>query len=160
MTRSIWLMAFLSVVCIFILSGTAEPQSLTPTTVQVTPADIKWMPFPALPAGAHFAMIYGNPTNPELYVMLLKFPPNFKVPPHSHPVEQVATVISGTVYSGLGESYDPNKLRMFPAGSVYTEPLNMPHFLETREGGVIFQVTGVGPLSMQYVNSADDPRKK
>jgi quercetin dioxygenase-like cupin family protein len=160
MTRSIWFMAFLSVVGIFVLSGTVEPQSPTPATVQVTPADIKWRPFPALPVGAQIAMIYGNPTKPELYVMLLKFPPNYKNPPHSHLVEQVATVLSGTVYSGLGESYDPNKLKMFPAGSVYTEPLNMPHFAETREEGVIFQVTGVGPLGTQYVNPADDPRKK
>jgi hypothetical protein len=49
---------------------------------------------------------------------------------------------------------------MFPAGSVYTEPIKTPHFSETRTEGVILQVTGVGPNALQYVNPSDDPRKK
>lgn len=85
---------------------------------------------------------------------------NWKNGPHSHPVEQIVTVLSGTVYAGLGESHDPNKLRMFPAGSVYTEPINTPHYTETREEGAILQATGIGPFGTQYVNPADDPRKK
>ena len=89
MTRSIWLMAFLSVIGIFVLSGTASPI----TDTGKSPSDTRrhqMESLPALPAGAQIAMIYGNPTEPELYVMLLKFPPNYKNPPHSHPVEQVA----------------------------------------------------------------------
>ena len=160
MKRLILLMAFLFVVCIFGLSNTAQPQSPTPTAVQVTPSEVKWAPFPALSTGAQIAVIYGNPFKPEHYVMLIKYPPNFKVLPHFHPIEQVATVLSGTIYSGIGESFDPNKLTMFPAGSIYTEPVKTPHFSETRAEGVILQVTGVGPNAMQYVNPSDDPRKK
>jgi len=160
MKRSILFMVFLLVVGILGSSNTVQPQSPTPTIVQVTPGEVKWMPSPALPAGAQLAVVYGNPLKPGLYVMLLKFPANWKNPPHSHPIEQVATVLSGTVYSGLGESFDPNKLKMFPPGSVYTEPVNMSHFTETREEGVILHVTGVGPFSTQYINPADDPRKK
>ena len=158
--RSICFSVLLFAVGTFILAERAQTQTTTPVYIQVTPAEVKWMPFPGLPPGAQIAVIYGNPTKPGLYVMLLKFPPNYKNPPHSHPVDQVATVLSGTVYSGLGESFDSNKLKMFPAGSVYTEPLNTPHFTETREEGVILQVTGVGPVGTQYVNPADDPRKK
>jgi len=121
---------------------------------------LKWMSSPALPAGAQIVVVYGSPLKPGLLVMLLKFPPNWKNPPHSHPAELVVTVLSGTVYSGLGESFDPNKLKMFPAGSVYTEPLNTPHFTETRGEEVILQGTGIGPFTTQYVNPADDPRKK
>lgn len=160
MKRSIWFLAFLVCVGALTLSGTAQPQAPKPILVQVTPAEVKWIPFPIFPAGAQVSVIYGNPSNPGLYVLLLKLPPNYKVPPHTHPVEQVATVLSGTVYSGLGESFDPNKLRMFPAGSVYTEPLNTPHFTETRGEEVILHATGVGPGGTQYVNAADDPRKK
>jgi quercetin dioxygenase-like cupin family protein len=160
MKPSIWLTAFLCLVGILILSDTAQPQPPTPVFIQVTPSEVKWTPFPALPAGAQIAVIYGNPFKPELYVMPMKYPPNFKLLPHFHPVEQVATVLSGTIYSGVGESFDPNKLTMFPAGSVYTEPVKTPHFSETRAEGVILQVTGVGPNAMQYVNPSDDPRKK
>ena len=160
MKRSILLMAVLFIVGILALYNTAQSQSPTTPIVQVTPGEVKWMPFKALAPGAQIAVIYGDPFKPELYVMLLKYPPNFKVLPHFHPIEQVATVLSGTIYSGLGESFDPNKLTMFPAGSVYTEPVKTPHFSETRAEGVILQVTGVGPNAMQYVNPSDDPRKK
>jgi len=160
MKRLTWLVFCLVCSAVIILSGSVYPQGSTPVSVQVTPSEVKWTPFPALQAGAQIAVIYGNPFKPELYVMLMKYPPNFKVLPHFHPVEQVATVLSGTIYSGFGESFDPNKLTMFPAGSVYTEPVKTPHFSETRAEGVILQVTGVGPNAMQYVNPSDDPRKK
>ena len=61
---------------------------------------------------------------------------------------------------GLGESYDPNKLKMFPAGSVYVEPVGTPHFTETKEEGAILQITGVGPFGTQYVSPADGSGKK
>ena len=121
MKRSILLVSFLSVVGILALSNTAQPQSATPTILELTPSDVKWMPSPALPPGAQVAVVYGSPLKSGLYVMLVKFPPNWKNPPHSHPIEQIATVLSGTIYSGLGESFDSNKLKVFPAGSVYTE---------------------------------------
>jgi quercetin dioxygenase-like cupin family protein len=160
MKRSIWFLVLLFAVGTFILSETAQTQSTTPVSIQVTPAEVKWMPFPGLPPGAQIAVIYGNPAKPGLYALLLKLPPDFKEPPHSHPVEQVVTVLSGAVYTALGESYDPNKLKMLPAGSLYTTPANTPHFSETRGEGVILQATGVGPSGTQYVNPADDPRKK
>jgi quercetin dioxygenase-like cupin family protein len=160
MKRSILLIVFLFLLGILGLSNTAQPQSPTPTIVQVTPSEVKWKTAPSLPAGTQIAVVYGNPLKPGLYVLLLKIPPNWKNPPHTHPVEQIITVLSGTVYAGLGESFDPNKLKMFTAGSVYTEPLNTPHFTETKEEGAILQATGVGPFGTQYVNPADDPRKK
>jgi quercetin dioxygenase-like cupin family protein len=160
MKRSILLVSFLLVVGIFALSNTAQPQSATPTILEVTPADVKWMPFTIMGPGAQIAVIYGSAGKPELYVVLVKYPPNFKVLPHFHPVEQVATVLSGTIYAGLGESFEPSKLKMFPTGSVYTEPLKTPHFSETRGDGVVLQVIGIGPGGTQYVNPADDPRKK
>ena len=155
-----WLVFCLVFSAVITLSGTAYPQGTTPVSVQVTPDEVKWMPFTAAAPGAQIAMIHGNPFKPELYVMFVKFPPNFKTLPHLHPVEQVITVLSGTIHSGLGESFDSDKLKAFPAGSVYVEPLKTPHFSETRGEGVILQTTGVGPTGTQYVNPADDPRKK
>jgi quercetin dioxygenase-like cupin family protein len=152
MKRSFLFMALFIVVGIFGLSSIVEPQSLTPTIVQLTPSEMKWVTPNSLPAGAQLAVVYGNPFKPGLYVMLAKFPANWKNPPHTYPIEQVATVLSGTVYSGLGKTYDSNKLRMFPTGSVYTEPLNTPHFTETREEEVILHITGIGPFTRNMLN--------
>jgi hypothetical protein len=155
MKRLIALVALLFVVGIFGLSNTAQPQSPASTTVQMTPGEVKWMFDPALPAGAQLTVAYGSPSKPGVYVMLLKFPANWKNPPHSHPIDQVYTVLSGMVYAGLGESYDPDKLKVFPAGSVYVEFLNTPYFTQTGEEGATLQVTGVGPFGTQYINPAD-----
>jgi quercetin dioxygenase-like cupin family protein len=160
MKRLILSMGLILVASILVLSSTARAQSATPTIIQVMPGEVKWTPSPTFAGGAQNAVIYGSPSKPGLYVILMKFPPHWKNAPHFHSIEQVATVLSGTVYFGLGESYDPNKLKLLPPGSVYTEPLNTPHYAETREEGVILHVTGVGPSVTQYVNPADDPRKK
>jgi quercetin dioxygenase-like cupin family protein len=128
--------------------------------VQLTPAEMKWRPFPTFPPGLQIAPVYGEPGKPGLFVLHVKYPPDYRLPPHWHPAEHVATVISGTFYFGLGEKFDPAELRRFPAGSVFNEPAHKPHFAATREEEVILQVTGVGPTATQYVNAAEDPRKK
>ena len=157
MKHSFWLFVFVAIIT---LSGVAYPQAPSPVSLPVRPADLKWMPALALPKGAQFVVIYGVPTKPGLFISLIKFPPNFRVPPHAHRVQSIVTVLSGTYYSGEGDKFDPDKLRMFPAGSVLSEAINTPHFAQTREDEVILQVTLVEPSATQYVDPADDPRKK
>ena len=157
MKHSVWLLVFAAIIT---LPGVTYPQAPTPVSLPVRPAELKWMPALALPKGVQFVVIYGVPTKPGLFISLLKFPPNFRVPPHAHPVQSIVTVLSGTYYSGEGDKFDPDKLRMFPAGSVLSEPVNAPHFAQTREDEVILQVTLVEPSATQYVDPADDPRKR
>ncbi len=44
-----------------------------------------------------------------------------------------------------------------PAGSVYTEPSNEPHFAMTAEEPVMVLVTGFGPTDTVYENPNDEP---
>jgi hypothetical protein len=48
-------------------------------------------------------------------------------------------------------------LKALPAGSFYTEPANVSHFVEVREP-VIIQVRGNGPSGRTFVNPADSPK--
>jgi len=41
--------------------------------------------------------------------------------------------------------------------SLYTEPANIPHFVEVREP-VMIQVSGTGPSGRRFVNPADNPK--
>jgi hypothetical protein len=43
------------------------------------------------------------------------------------------TVLSGVFATGYGETFDNAKLKILPAGSFYTEPANVPHFIEIGE---------------------------
>jgi hypothetical protein len=73
---------------------------------------------------------------------------------------RVYTVISGVFYIGLGEEFDAGKLQAYPPGAVLILPGGTPHFHWAKSGGYVTQVTAIGPISLDYVNPADDPRNK
>ena len=132
-----------------------------PGVVQTLPEQIKWTQAPPLLPGGLSASIYGNAQKPTgYYINRVKLPADFKVMPHSHPEESVYTVISGTFYIGYGDKFDPDKLKAFPAGSTFVVPANANHFHWMRSGEAVAQITGIGPNGFDYVDHADDPRKK
>jgi hypothetical protein len=45
---------------------------------------------------------------------------------------------------------DAAKLKVLPAGSFYTEPANLLHFIEIREETVL-QVSGIGPSGRHFI---------
>ncbi len=46
-----------------------------------------------------------------------------------------------------------------PAGSVIVLPGNTPHFHWAKSGEYVTQVTAIGPLGLEYLDPADDPRE-
>jgi quercetin dioxygenase-like cupin family protein len=59
---------------------------------------------PAFPKGVQIATLVGDPTKAGGVVVLrIKFPPNFQMPPHTHPYSEVVTVISGNIGTSHGE---------------------------------------------------------
>jgi len=57
------------------------------------------------------------------------------------------------------DKYDATKLHPLPAGSAFRDG-RMPHFSGTKGEEVILQVEGRTASDINYVNLADDPRKK
>src|SRR5437762_10360686 len=54
--------------------------------VVVSADQLKWLAAPpAFPKGAQIAVLSGDPSKEGLYVIRLKAPAGYKVPPHSHP---------------------------------------------------------------------------
>jgi len=139
----------------------AEEAAKAPAVhVMVTSADLKWLDGPpSLPPGAKVAGIEGNPKDPGLFTMRLKFPANYKVAPHWHPADEHLTVISGTFYMGTGEKLDEAAAKELPAGSFVVMPAKQPHFAITK-GETIVQLHGMGPWAITYLNPTDDPRSK
>jgi len=126
----------------------------------VAPQEIKWGPAPAvLPPGAEVAVLFGDPTKEGLFAMRLKLPAGYRVPPHTHPVDEAVTVISGTFSLGMGETVDQSKARALPAGSFFVLPPGTAHYVFIDEETVI-QISTVGPWGLTYVNPEDDPRQK
>jgi quercetin dioxygenase-like cupin family protein len=126
----------------------------------VVPADqVKWGPAPAsLPPGAQAAALLGGPAKEGPFVIRLKFPAGFVIPPHRHSKDEFVTVISGGFAVTAGDKVD-RSIKPLPAASFVHLPAGMPHFAWT-EVETVVQINGVGPFDVVYLDPADDPRKK
>ena len=124
----------------------------------VTPENLDWEPFPAFPPSARLAVVVGQPAETAPYVVRVKLPAGVKLMPHRHHEDRVYTVISGVFYIGLGEQFDEARLQAYPPGAVVVLPSRTPHFHWAKSGDYVTQVTAIGPISLDYVNPADDPR--
>ena len=124
----------------------------------ILPEEIDWKTFPAFPPSARLAVVVGEPLQQGPYTIRVKVPRGVKLMPHSHPEDRVYTVISGTFYIGLGDRFDAEKLQAYPPGALIILPGNTSHFHWAKSGEYVTQVTAVGPLGLEYINSNDDPR--
>jgi len=123
----------------------------------LAPSEMKWSPQGALAlTGLEQVNLVGDPAKPGPYTIRLRFPAGYKVAPHTHPDSREITILFGTVHTGYGDKFDAEKLKALPAGSFYTEPANVSHFLEMREA-VMVQVSGMGPSGRKFVNP-DNPQ--
>jgi quercetin dioxygenase-like cupin family protein len=127
---------------------------------ELTPADIKFEDNPAFPKGAQTAVVYGDPSKPGLFVIRAKFPAGYVVPPHTHPVFESVTVLSGSMGSGMGKTVDKSKGKILGPGSVLLLPADHAHYVWAGDEETIVQVIANGPFDLIYVNPEDDPRKK
>ena len=142
-------------VALIALAGSAMAQDAMKA---VTADELVWKDDTVLPKGAQSAVLVGDPSKAETIVLRVKFPPHYKVPPHTHPWSEVATVLNGTCWNGMGD--DMEKGVMLKPGSVFVLPANHPHQIWTTDEGAIIQVQFTGPGDITYINPADDPRKK
>jgi quercetin dioxygenase-like cupin family protein len=151
MTRKILLSIVFSL-CSPLFAIAAEQHSV------VSAEQLKWSAPPALLEGAEIAVVAGDPSKEEPYVIRLKAPAGFKIMPHTHPNTENVTVISGTFNLGTGAKFDEAKLVPINAGGFVQVPSGMEHYVLISEDTLI-QLHGVGPTGITYVNPADDPRK-
>jgi quercetin dioxygenase-like cupin family protein len=124
----------------------------------ILPENIDWKPFPAFPPSVRLAVVVGNPSEPGPYTIRVRAPHGVKLPPHRHPEDRVYTVISGVFYIGLGDKFDASKLEAYPPGAVVILPSNTSHFHWAKSSEYVTQITGIGPLGLDYVDPKDDPR--
>ncbi len=137
----------------------AAAADAVPQHVLMTPKTIKWVPFVPGGPGVKAAIIAGDPEKPGPFVLRIASPAGAKVPPHWHPGDEHITVLSGTFAVGMGDVFDAKKLTLLPAGSYALMPRDMHHFAQSKTATVL-QIHGMGPFQVNFVNPADDPRKK
>jgi quercetin dioxygenase-like cupin family protein len=101
-----------------------------------------------------------DPSEPGPYVIRVKVPSGVRLMPHRHPEDRVYTVISGVLYFGLGSQFDEEQLQAYPPAAVIVLPDGTHHFHWAKSGAYVTQASGIGPLGLEYIDPADDPRNK
>src|SRR5262245_19962178 len=95
-TRNTIRFAVLALGVIATWGAAAQPHSAEPHHTVVSGDAVKWGPAPpSLPPGAQAAVLLGSPGKEGPFVLRLKFPHGFIVPPHRHSKDELLIVISG-----------------------------------------------------------------
>jgi quercetin dioxygenase-like cupin family protein len=120
--------------------------------IQVCKDNLVWTDAkPPLPPGAKVAVLEGNPKEAGHFTMRLKLPAHYKVPPHSHPVDERVTVISGSIHIGAGDKMDIANAKKMYAGCFYLNPAGLVHYAYTGKEETILQISTNGPWGATYV---------
>ena len=106
---------------------------------------------------AQMAVLQGDPGGPAMFTVRLRMPDGYRIPSHTHPTDEIVTVISGNFRVGMGKTFDPKTMLTLKAGGFITAPANGAHYAAA-QGETVVQVHAMGPFAMTYVNPADTPK--
>lgn len=138
------LLVALLVVVVMPLCASKPPQ-LNPAAIAYTlPDKIQWHDDPM---GLKAAVLYGDPSKPGLYIMLVKWLPHHMSHPHFHPHDRFITVMSGTWWVGTGPKFDPEATVPLPAGTFVTHFGNQIHYDGAKDVEAVLQIVGEGPAT-------------
>ena len=119
--------------------------------IALAPQDIHWFTPAYYTDGRQRAQLLGDSSKSGAWIDRVKIPGGSRVLTHTHPDDEVVTVIEGTWYLGIGEKFDEAKLKAYPPGSFVIIPAHVPHFVATRDDPVVVQVSGDGVFRTEYL---------
>ncbi len=125
---------------------------------KAAPASLKWGAAPpSLPSGAQMAVVSGDPTKKGKFVVELKMPADYAVPPHWHPTNETLKLLSGKLHYAMTDKIDMAKAKTLTPGHGVTMKAKMHHWVHAPAPATV-QISGMGPFAITYVNPKDDPR--
>ena len=139
---------------VLLASAPAQGERDAQGFVRIAPEDIVWKDAPGY-GGVKFAVIEGDPAKEGIYVVRVKFPPGLMTRPHFHPEDRHATVISGTWYTGTGDTFDPANTVGLKPGSYMKHPAKGHHFDGAKDEEVVLQLIGYGPSGTIFLRPED-----
>ena len=119
--------------------------------VGITADEVRWFTPPYYNDGRQRAHLFGDSSQGGTWIDRVKIPAGARVLAHTHPQDELVTVIEGTWYLGEGAKFDSAKLKGYPTGSFIVIPAGVPHFVAAKEGGTIVQVSGTAKFGTDYL---------
>jgi hypothetical protein len=141
----------------FVVVDSAMAQNATKT---LAPEALTGTNNSALPKGFESVTLIDDPTKVgEVVIQRIRLPTHALVPPHTHPFADTITVISGSVGFGLSDKVETSG-KMLRADGFFTHPGKDSHYVWTHDEGAIVQIHFIAPGGIDYIDPAEDPRKK
>ena len=119
--------------------------------VGLTAGDVRWFTPPYYKDGRQQAHLFGDSSEGGTWIDRVKIPGGARVLAHTHPQDELVTVIEGTWYLGEGVKFDSAKLKGYPAGSFIVIPAGIPHFVAAKERTVVVQLSGIAKFQTNYL---------
>ena len=119
--------------------------------IAFTPLQVRWFTPSYYTDGRERAHLLGDSNQGGVWVDRVKMPAGKRVVAHTHPQDELVTVIDGTWYLGEGTKFNLTNLKAYPAGSFIVVPAGVPHFVAAMEGNVIVQLNGSSKFHTDYV---------
>lgn len=119
--------------------------------VGMTAEQVRWSTPPYYKDGRQRAQLFGDSSQGGAWIDRVMIPAAMRVLAHTHPQDELVTVIEGTWYVGEGEKFDSTKLKAYPPGSFIVIPAGTPHFVATKDGAVVVQLSGNEKFRTDYV---------
>ena|ERR1700688_1386566 len=136
----------------FVLSAVFVLALVTSVTAQegakiVQPDDVKFTDIKDAP-GWQIAPMVGDMTKEGFFMVRFKMAPNTMLGPHTHPIDEMLTVLSGELNVGDGTAFDKSKGVVLKPGAFYYMKAGLAHFGWSGPDGAVTQVEGMGPFGI------------
>ena len=141
------------------LAPAALAQTETKTECKMTlPQDLVWGEPNDIPAGAKGTVVekatlvkrsslpFGRSFRQDTRLLLIPI----RLP-------SISPCCPRNINMGMGEKFDKDATKPMPAGTYFSMPAGMSHFVYTTEETEI-QLSAIGPFGITYINPEDDPR--
>ena len=142
------MMLFVAAILVTVLMAAAQSRK---EITGITAEQVRWFTPPYYKDGRQRAQLFGDSSQAGAWVDRVKMPAAMRVLAHTHPQDELITVIEGTWYVGEGERFDAAKLKGYPAGSFIVIPAGTPHFVATKDGPVVVQLSGTEKFRTDYL---------
>ncbi len=129
----------------------ADPDSDGQGFAIVQSGEETWQENPRLD-GVSYIKVYGDSSQPGVYVVRVRFDPWTMSAPHYHSQDRIVAVIKGTWYAGTDLQFDPDNVTHISAGGYMLHPAGGVHFDGAKEQQAIVQITGNGPVTTTFLD--------
>ena len=116
-------------------------------------AKLAWAPAEGLPPGAQVAVLYGDPSKAGPFALRFKFPAGYQIPTHSHPTDELLTVLSGKARMSFGEAASEKTADAMSQDSFMVLPAGHWHALWI-DSETIIELHSTGPFAITLLHPA------